>query len=289
MPELPEVETIAHTLAPLVQGRRIMNVTVLLPKTVDAGSLPLTALTGRSIEGTARRGKLALLRLTPEQGGEQGDKQAGEQEPHMLAVHLKMTGRLFVYGEHQEPGPHTRIILDLQDEQGTPSRLFFDDARTFGYVRLLSPAALPHWPFWHKLGLEPLDHSPAALAARMGHKRGGIKSLLLDQSVVAGIGNIYADEALFRAGIDPRRKAHTLSPRLLETLFAHIQDVLAESIRQCGSSIRDYRTARGDAGAFQNTFRVYGRTGQACVSCQHTLSTAKVAGRTTVFCERCQK
>lgn len=280
MPELPEVETIARTLDPLVRGRHIVGVQALLPRCVDKGSLPLELLVGRRIARVGRRGKLALLHLAPRHGG--------SDEASFLAVHLKMTGRLFVYGADAEPGPHTRAVWDLEGG-GDPARLFFDDARTFGYVRLVSPETLPGWAFWNALGPEPLECEPEILACRVKEARGKIKALLLDQTVLAGVGNIYADEALFRAGIDPRRPARTLGASLLTELFRRVREVLLESIEQCGSSIRDYRTARGDAGAFQNAFRVYGRSGQACVTCGAPLETARTAGRTTVFCPRCQR
>lgn len=303
MPELPEVETIARTLSPLVRERRILGVDVRHPGSVESGSLPLSLLQGRRVADTGRRGKLALLHLVPTEmeptctrpaltesnRTQSAHSELAPGEPAFLAVHLKMTGRLFVYDLQQEPGPHTRLVLDMEDDAGARSRLFFDDARKFGYVRLTSPASLVGWAFWEKLGPEPLEQSPDALMQRLWGRGGGIKSLLLNQQVVAGIGNIYADEALFRAGIDPRAKVTSLTRARLTALFAHVQEVLRESIAQCGSSIRDYRTARGDAGAFQNTFRVYGRSGQACLTCGAALTTATVAGRTTVFCPTCQK
>lgn len=278
MPELPEVETIARTLDPLVRGRRVTDARVFLPRCLDKGSLPLESLTGRRIARAGRRGKLALIHLEPVNGD--------AAEATFLAVHLKMTGRLFVYDHDVQPGPHTRAAWDLD---GGIRRLFFDDARTFGYVRLVSPATLPLWSFWNNLGPEPLECAPEDLARRTAKGRGKIKAVLLNQAVTAGIGNIYADEALFRAGIDPRRPARDLGAPLLTELFRRVREVLLESIEQCGSSIRDYRTAQGDAGAFQNAFRVYGRSGQACLTCGAALETAKVAGRTTVFCARCQK
>ena len=280
MPELPEVETIARTLTPLIRDRLVVGARVFLPRSVEAQSLPLSQLAGRRVTHAGRRGKLALLHLAPQIGG--------PQEAAFLAVHLKMTGRLFVYGPETQPNPHTRVVLDLLSAAG-PEQLFFDDARTFGYMRLVSPATLGQWPFWASLGPEPLECPVSALAERLRARRGAVKAVLLDQKVVAGIGNIYADEALFRAGIDPRRAAHTLTAASAETLFCKVREVLLESIAQCGSSIRDYRTARGDAGAFQNTFRVYGRSGQQCLTCGAALLTAKVAGRTTVCCPRCQR
>ncbi len=282
MPELPEVETIARTLEPLIQGASIEGVHVHLQRTIDmsgGGSLNLALLQGRTISHVTRRGKLALIGLAPVTGN--------AQEPHMLAVHLKMTGRLFVYDATYPPQKHTRLSLDIL-HQGQAKQLFFDDARTFGYVRLVSPASLATWPFWQGLGLEPLEHEAARLAQMYVGKKAGIKGLLLNQSLVVGIGNIYADEALFQAGIAPERKAHTLTLKKLIELMQAVQSVLRLSIEQCGSSIRDYRDAHGDAGSFQNTFMVYGRSDQACKACGSELVTKRVAGRTTVFCSQCQ-
>ncbi len=283
MPELPEVETIARTLRPLVQGACIQDASLFLPRTLDmsgGGSLPLESLHGKSITDVQRRGKLVLLMLKGQ-----------SHTPHdasILAVHLKMTGRLFVYSSDYPPQKHTRFSLNLL-HQGQEKQLFFDDARTFGYVRILSKASLQLWPFWQKLGLEPLEHSAHALAACYANKKAGIKSLLLNQTLVVGIGNIYADEALFRAGLQPARKADTISHAKLTELMQAVQDVLKLSIEQCGSSIRDYRDARGDAGSFQNTFAVYGRGGEDCKICSAPLISTRVAGRGTVFCERCQQ
>lgn len=281
MPELPEVETIARTLTPLVEGRRIVGVEVRHAGSVQVSSLPLGKLTGRTIVGAGRRGKLVLIRLVPERGA--------AEEPSALAVHLKMTGRLFVYPDGTEPGAHTRVVFGLEKPDGHPEQLFFDDVRKFGYLRLVSPASLQTWNFWNALGPEPLELSPADFRAVLEGRRGRIKAVLLDQTVLAGIGNIYADESLFRARIAPHSPTDRLTPRQIESLCRHLQDVLRESIEQCGSSIRDYRTARGDAGAFQNSFRVYGRAGQPCRKCGKPLATGKVAGRTTVWCEGCQR
>lgn len=203
----------------------------------------------------------------------------------LVGVHLKMTGRLFVYPPAQPPGMHTRVIVALDDG----NRLFFDDARKFGYLRALTPAMLARWDFWTGLGPEPLTLPMRAFVALLAGRRARIKSLLLDQTIIAGVGNIYADESLFRAQIRPDRQAATLGDTQLAALHGHLQDVLQESIAECGSSVRDYRDAHGDAGAFQNRFRVYGRSGQRCIVCDAPLETATVAGRTSVFCPCCQK
>jgi formamidopyrimidine-DNA glycosylase len=201
-----------------------------------------------------------------------------------LAFHLRMTGKLFVYPKGTAPGKHTRVVFTLDDGQ----LLFFDDIRKFGQVRILCSEEKTSWTFWKNLGPEPLEMTAAEFAERFQSKA-GIKSMLLDQSVVAGIGNIYADESLFRAGIRPEVPANALSFERLEHLHGCLVQVLLESIHECGSSIRDYRTARGDAGAFQNNFRVYGRAGQKCFVCGRKLSSCHAAGRTTVFCSHCQK
>lgn len=327
MPELPEVETIACGLRPQLTGRRIVSVAVRNEGTVQGDAAAFArCVPGRVIAGVGRRGKLLLMELAPP-GGPDGPDAAdggaggaagagadasseappdaadlmacrdaagkaagtggtgGNRVPHLLGVHLKMTGRLFVYGPEVAPNAHTRVVFGLDDG----NRLFFDDARKFGYVRALSDADLATWDFWRSLGPEPLEIDAPDFVALFRGRRGRIKALLLDQTVIAGIGNIYADESLFRASIRPDAQAGDLSPARLRVLHGHLVDVLRESIAECGSSIRDYRDAHGDAGAFQNRFRVYGRAGQPCVACGRTLTTGKVAGRTTVYCERCQK
>lgn len=278
MPELPEVETIARTLAPGVAGRSVVRVDVLNKGTWQSGIAPdaVCAAGPRPVAGTGRRGKVLLVRFAPVAGDAAG--LTG------LAFHLKMTGRLFVYPADTEPGPHTRVMFHLDDGQ----RLFFDDARKFGYVRALNPAELAAWPFWQKLGPEPLTLDDETFVGLFRNRSVGMKALLLDQTVIAGIGNIYADESLFRAGIHPSTPGRRVPEVRLMTLRRVLVEVLEESIEACGSSIKDYRTARGDAGSFQNAFRVYGRGGKACVMCGTMLKQDKIAGRTTVYCPHCQ-
>ena len=293
MPELPEVETIARTLAPQVEGRRIVACELLNPSTFE-GTIPLGKVVGGIIGRPGRRGKLLLLPLAfgseplppVDEACPSGSLArclaCGDERITGLGFHLKMTGRLFAYPAGTPPEKHTRLLFDLDDG----SRLFFDDARKFGYVRVLSPSSVACWPFWNGLGPEPLEMDADAFAARFAGRRGKIKALLLDQSVLAGCGNIYADESLFRAGIRP--DAQLVSADRLKRLHAALREVLLESIDACGSSIRDYRTARGDAGAFQNAFRVYGRSGEACLECGTPLESCRIAGRATVFCPNCQ-
>jgi formamidopyrimidine-DNA glycosylase len=283
MPELPEVETIARTLAPQIRGRKITSAAILHPRVLQAGTSLLSRLNNAEIEKVSRRGKLLLL--TARQAG----VAAHSDGPLYLAFHLKMTGRFFVHPENSAPQKHTRLIFDLDDGR----RLFFDDIRTFGYCRIMLASELPQWPFWVSLGPEPLDMPPKKLAAHLGSvfadRRAAVKSLLLDQRILAGIGNIYADESLFRAGILPAKSAADVAPDQLLRLATSLQDILLLSIRQCGSSIRDYRDALGNAGAFQNSFAVYGRKDGMCLSCGGSLSSTRIGGRSTVFCGNCQK
>lgn len=280
MPELPEVETIARTLRPQVKERVIDAVHVLLPKTlVSEGGLPTGVFPAR-ICAVRRRAKVLLMDIAAHDAA---------SPTHILAFHLKMTGRLFVLGAGTEPHKHTRMAFDLAAGETVPAqRLFFDDARTFGYCRLMRTGDLDSWPFWAKLGPEPLELKSKDFSRALGARKRAIKALLLDQTVIAGIGNIYADEACFRSGIHPATPGAALSETQRAALCASVKDVLNESIAECGSSIRDYRDANGDAGAFQNLFRVYGRGGQACVNCGEALEKTLVATRTTVFCPHCQ-
>lgn len=278
MPELPEVETIARTLAPQVTGRRITAAAALLPKCLQAGRELLPELVGARIRRVFRRAKLLLM-----------EAERADDTLLLLAFHLKMTGSFFVHPAGTQPLKHTRAVFDLDDG----GRLFFDDARTFGYCRVMRPEELEGWPFWRSLGPEPLEGPPSELtghfAAVFSGRRAAVKALLLDQTIIAGVGNIYADEALFRAGIRPARPASSLAPGDLERLSTSLRDILLMSIDECGSSIRDYRDAKGNAGAFQNSFAVYGRKGECCVSCGGELDFCRIAGRATVFCPTCQR
>lgn len=316
MPELPEVETVARTLAPQVCGRRIADVNVLNVGTWQGETPPqVVADGGFVITATGRRGKLLLLYLSPHgsvmpaadterdipapsqaaewplfytaEGVKHGHPDtdgAGPDEVTALAFHLRMTGRVFVYPAGTAPEKHTRLIMTLDDGR----RLFFDDTRKFGQVRALTFRERQRWDFWRCLGPEPLEITDMEFASRF-HSGRAVKALLLDQSVVAGVGNIYADESLFRAGIRPDVPGEKLSAQRLARLHRALVEVLLESVRDCGSSIRDYRTARGNVGAFQNCFCVYGRAGEVCTVCGRKLASGRVAGRATVWCPHCQK
>lgn len=286
MPELPEVETIARTLAPDAVGRDIQRVEVLDPSALQPDPATFQALaTGRRIESVGRRAKLLLLTLAPRDGASTEDN--AEDSGAILAVHLRMTGRVFVLAPGMETD-RTRAVLHLSGGM----RLAFADLRRFGSMHAFTAGqgagSIGTWPFYANLGPEPLSMNAAEFRNRLGLGRTRIKALLLDQSVIAGIGNIYADEALFRAGVRPDTPANHIPPKKRDALFAAIQAVLTQAIAENGSSIRDYRDAHGDAGAFQNHFRAYGREGKACLACGEIMRVMRVAGRTSTFCPQCQ-
>lgn len=274
MPELPEVETIAQGLKPLLCGRVIARAQVLDSISTPQGAkLFAKRLAGARIADVRRRAKLLLLDLE------------GPQGPLFLAVHLRMTGGLTADLDSDEVRRFSRVRFELADN----GFFVFTDIRRFGTCMALTAPELASWPFFASLGPEPLELGEKGFVGRFQGRNKAIKAALLDQTVLAGVGNIYADESLFRAGIRPMAKAASLSAPRLQGLHRHLQEVLRQAIRENGSSIRDYRDAGGNAGAFQNSFRVYGRAGEPCVVCGTKLRGTKVGGRSTTYCPKCQK
>ena len=281
MPELPEVETIARALTPGLLGRRALTADVPDPAVLAAPRTRAAfaaALAGRPIAAVSRRAKLLLVSL----GSRPDVANDGEA---ILAFHLKMTGRFHI-APSADPAPaHARLLLRLDDG----NTLVFSDMRRFGSARLLSPEALAAWNFYASLGPEPWDMTPEAFDAALARRTTRIKAALLDQTLIAGIGNIYADESLFAARVRPDAPANSLTPARRRELLAAVQEVIARAIAAGGSTIRDYRTPDGVEGGFQHQFSVYGKAGEACPACGATLTAIKVAGRTSTFCPHCQK
>lgn len=287
MPELPEVETVVRTLAPHVLKRKILSMDEVRPCRVPE-SLPCSKAVGFVVAEVFRRGKFIVARL----------ERAGCEELFWV-THLRMTGSLMAYegamreSEAASPGKYTRCVMELGARAGEATaedgcRIVFNDVRTFGRIFLGNRKALEEWSSWKKLGPEPLSMGEDAFAKAIRGKR-TIKSVLMDQHVIAGIGNIYADESLFAARIHPARTADSLSAEDKKRLYAELVRLLLLSIEECGSSIRDYHDANGNVGAFQNHFMVYGRGGEACHSCGARLKKVVLNGRGTVYCPRCQK
>jgi formamidopyrimidine-DNA glycosylase len=270
MPELPEVETIRRQLAPAVEGRTLSAVEVLDPRWCEPAPPDgiAFALTGRRVDRLARRGKYLLWEL--------------EDDVH-LVMHLRMTGNLLLAGE----APYTRVRFELDSGE----RVLYTDPRRFGTGVLLPGSEARDAYLDERLGTEPLGDgfTDEVLRALVAGRRAPIKAVLLAQHLIAGVGNIYADEALFRAGIHPLRTAGRLSRKQVAALREAIVEVLREAIAAQGSSIDDYLQPDGSAGSFQDRFRVYGRAGEPCVTCGSPIvKLPRVGGRGTYACERCQ-
>jgi formamidopyrimidine-DNA glycosylase len=294
MPELPEVETVMQGLKPVLEGQRIATVT--LRRAGLRFPFPerfAERLSGHRITGLWRRAKYIL---------------AGLDSGEVLLVHLGMTGRFTVFsgqgarnlgefyfetaaGESGQ-GPHDHVVLSLAN--GT--RVVYTDPRRFGVMDLFPEADTVSHKLLRDIGVEPLGNAFSAdyLAERFRDKAAPLKAALLDQHIIAGLGNIYVCEALFRAGLSPRRKARTLvrkkgfDPRLAE-LVRHIREVLGEAIGAGGSTLQDFAHTDGASGAFQQRFLVYDREGEPCMSCGAPIERLVQSGRSTFYCRHCQK
>ncbi|GHC30130.1 formamidopyrimidine-DNA glycosylase [Gemmobacter nanjingensis] len=283
MPELPEVETVRRGLLPVMEGQVIARAQVNRPD-LRWPFPPGMAdrLTGARVNTLRRRSKYILADLS-----------TGET----LLIHLGMSGRMLISGaqigafhhDHPAPAKHDHVVLDMEGG----ARVTFNDARRFGAMDLLPTAGAEAHPLLSVLGPEPLgnDFHEHYLASRLKGRATPVKSALLDQHLVAGLGNIYVCEVLFRAGIHPARFARDISPAEAARLVPLIREVLAEAIEAGGSSLKDYRQADGELGYFQHSFRVYDREGQPCTTpgCTAHLHRIVQSGRSSFFCPVCQK
>lgn len=280
MPELPEVETVVRDLRPLLVGRAITAVTVgkqklRRPWVKKWGGY----FTGKKVTEIRRRGKYILILLSGGGKGVLGDGVEG-----VLVVHLGMTGQFTVNAATDPLPTHTHLVFDLSDRK----HLRFRDPRRFGQVLWYPDLAAVEVCVTDKLGPEPFDIPAEQFEADVRGSKRTLKAILLDQSVVAGVGNIYADEALFRAGLHPERRGETLSLAECDRLRMAIETVIARAIAGRGSTIRDYIGGSGLRGQFQNEHAVYGRTGEACVTCGRGIERVVVGGRSSHFCPKCQ-
>jgi len=271
MPELPEVETVAAGLRAGAVGLRIKAARCRLPKLLRA-TRPgeLQTLAGARISAVRRRGKILII----------------EAEDRALLFHLKMTGQFLWARPESPPDKHTHFILTF----AVPAaELRFRDVRKFGFLRCLPCAEVETCDEIGRLGPEPLEVTRADFAERLGARKGRLKSVLLDQTVLAGIGNIYADEALHAAGLHPLTPANRLNPAETERLRSALRRILRSAIAAGGSSIRDYRGVGGEIGDFQTRHKVYGRTGESCRRCGGTIRRIVVGSRATFYCPKCQR
>ena len=283
MPELPEVETVRRGLLPVMEGRLITAAAVNRPDLRWPFPMGMAdRLTGKRVLALRRRSKYILA-----------DLNSGET----LIIHLGMSGRLLVSGvrlgdfhhDHPAPAKHDHVVLDMEGG----ARVTFNDARRFGSMDLLATEAAETHMLLRNLGPEPMgnEFSGPYLVDRLKSRNTPIKSALLDQGIVAGLGNIYVCEVLFRARISPARKAGQIAAARVAGLVPIIRDVLSEAIAAGGSSLRDYRQADGELGYFQHAFKVYGREGQPCATpaCTSTIARIVQSGRSSFYCPTCQR
>jgi formamidopyrimidine-DNA glycosylase len=278
MPELPEVETVRGDLERFVSGRRVDGVSVTGKRTIRRQSPGEfgDALRGRRIDAVNRRGKYLLLAL---------------DDGAVLVVHLRMSGQLLHVGagEAVERAPHTHVVLTLDDG----SELRFVDPRTFGELFVTADVSADGRPtVLAGLGVDPIVDGldTAGLERLLAARRTSVKSLLLDQHVLAGVGNIYADEICFRAGIRPDRRTDTVTPGEAAELCAAVLGVLGEAVALRGSTLKDarYRDLSGEHGTFQERHAVYGRAGATCERCGGAVVRVRLGGRSAHFCPGCQ-
>jgi len=274
MPELPEVETIARTLEPTVRGRVVAAIDLIYrPLLRTGGRKALDGLRGRRVLRVRRRGKMLLIEL---EGG------------RTLVFHLKMTGQ-FLFVESGVPrDKHTRLVMRFEDGK---DELRFRDVRKFGFLLCLDGEPERACAELACLGPEPLEVGLAEFASIINKRRGRIKSLLLDQRRIAGIGNIYADEMLFDARVHPETPASSLRADRAARLYGSMKKILTLAIEANGSTLKDsrYLDAEGKAGSFQSFHRVYDRTGEPCVACGTPIKMKRIGGRSSHFCPRCQR
>jgi formamidopyrimidine-DNA glycosylase len=288
MPELPEVETVRLGLAALLPHKKVAQVTHNWPKSFPNAPQDVQQfLIGATITNVRRRAKVLLIDLNTN---------------YTLVIHLKMTGQLVFKGDdvhfgaghpsdslvHALPDASTRVIITFTNG----STLFFNDQRKFGWMRLLPTAEVMNLDFFKKVGPEPLGDSFTAadfIARLQRRKNSGIKAVLLDQTVVAGVGNIYADESLYAAKIHPAMRVADVPPAKLRTLYAELRRILRLSIKKGGSTDRNYVDAHGKKGSYLSFAKVFRKQGQPCPRCHATIIKIKVAGRGTHICPFCQK
>ena len=286
MPELPEVETVARGLQAAVAGRRILSVTLRKTDFIDDPAAIERELPGRHIVRVERFGKFMLLqlanRLTVAALTSGGRETAPEPVSEALLVHLGMTGHLAPHSPEQPLAKHTHVTFALDDGR----ELRYTDARRFGRMAYLTGPALAQE--LERFGADPLLVNAEEFARRIRASKARIKALLLDQSVLRGVGNIYADESLWKAKIHPAKIGVRLTPSELEALRKELRKILLKAIDLRGSSVSDFVDAAGIPGDYQQHHKVYGREGRACPRCAAKIRRMVIAGRSSHFCPRCQ-
>jgi len=281
MPELPEVETVVRGLQKSVLGRKILSVWIGKSDFID-NPAEFARLSGQRIAAIERFGKFMLLRLANDEISGETDPKNVASEAASLLVHLGMTGQLAPSAAEIPFDKHTHVSLTLDDGR----ELRYTDARRFGRMAYLTAESLAKEVAG--AGADPLEVGASEFAERVRSRNARIKALLLDQSVFRGVGNIYADESLWRAKIHPARVGSKISVKEAETLRRVLQEILNRAIVMRGSSISDFLDANGEPGGYQRHHRAYGREGKPCYRCRTPIRRVIVAGRSSYFCPKCQ-
>ncbi|ORT99774.1 Formamidopyrimidine-DNA glycosylase [Anaerovibrio sp. JC8] len=273
MPEMPELETIKRSLEPHIKGRKITDVELLLSRQIKFPSPEefVSRIKGQVISELLRRGKYLILKLN---------------NGISLVIHLRMSGQACYCGPNDPDRRHSRIIFHLDDD----ARFIFADTRTLGTIYAMTDEELPQIGGLAELGPEPLsdEFTLEYLKNILSRKKGKIKSFLLKQNYIAGLGNIYVDECLFLAGINPLRTPDSVTGTEAKKLYASINKVIEDGINDGGTTFRDYRDGTGGKGSHQDNLYAYGRAGQPCRKCGTIMEKLKVGGRGTVYCPKCQ-
>jgi formamidopyrimidine-DNA glycosylase len=281
MPELPEVETVARGLQKEIAGRQILSVVLGKTDFIDNPVEVERELPGRKIRVVERFGKFLLLRLTPaEISGKKSEKK--EDGDAALLVHLGMTGSLMPRATNVEQAKHTHVVMLMDDGR----ELRYVDPRRFGRIAFLSGKKLQEE--LGRFGLDPLAAKSEEFVEKIRGKKARIKAQLLDQGVLRGVGNIYADESLWKAKIHPAQLAAKLTKEKGKELYTALQEILQKAIMMRGSSISDFLGSDGLPGEYQGQHRVYGREGEKCFRCRTVIQRTMVAGRSSFFCPKCQ-
>ncbi len=273
VPELPEVQTVRRSIAPVLVGQTIRRVHLYRAEVVTGSRRPQDLLLNRTVTAIDRHGKQLLIRTDT----------ADDPAAPCVCIHLGMTGSV-CHRPALVKEKHTHVAWELD----TGAIIAFRDPRRFGGIWTFASPADLHAQRWSQLGPDALVITPAALHAALQRTRRNLKAALLDQTLVAGLGNIYVDELLFACRLHPQTPAHRLKLDHARQLVRKMRPLLHRAIKAGGSTVRDYVNGRGEDGWFQLNHQVYGRTGQPCSACQTPLATKVIAGRTTVFCKRCQ-
>lgn len=275
MPELPEVETVVNGLRSILKGRKIIDIEVREEALIGYPEADVEKfkeeLTNCKITAMDRRGKYIIIKL--------------DSQKEMI-IHLRMTGKLLVKEVKSYRDKHTHVIFVLDDGQ----EIRFNNVRKFGRIYLIDPEHPEQAGGYAELGPEPLssDFSVEDFKKLFDNRRGIIKSLLMNQKFIAGIGNIYADEILFMSGIKPDRTADTLTEKEKEKIYFNMREILAKGIKYGGTTFSDYVNAFGEKGSFQMELKVYQREGQNCYECGTAVKKTKIGGRSTYYCSKCQ-